>query len=214
MKKTYLLLLLCAVFCLVGCDNKQLTARYTAKFDKYIAKHDFEGARKCATKFPYNRDRKAKLSAANVAEFNYLIDQNSLNDAYYLAIELNAKRDLMTAISNNLLKLLNAGQAQILVTLLSSWTFTEEYHPELDYYSHGSGPIKYNTEVKEYNDLLDGILNYALFNEDNGLAKKAIRLYRPYVRPVMKNGKWQSNKLVNEAKDAAVAKTKESGIQL
>ena len=137
-----------------------------------------------------------------------------MDDAYFLANELNAKQEFLEMLSKNLTKFLNAGQLQQVMNVLVSWTF-ESTFPDGQYLGGSLDADAYNTENGRYNAILDGIANYAYFNEDYGTVKKVLKLYRPLAK-----SKWHEKEgystysYDNSPKDNALKKAKAEGVKL
>ncbi len=212
--------------------------RVTKKVSKAIAKRDFVSARTYTVDLKGN-DQAELMKEINIAELNLVLNQSGLEDAYYLANELNAKQDLLSALSVNLFNLLKNGNSDKVVNVMAGWTFDHSFSDNannindsilskamIDTYLDQDEKvvaiacnILYNKESKAYNSVLDGLVNYGAMNEDYGLVKKAIKLYRPTAKEVSKskvnkttyNYRYQQ---INTDKNAAIAKARASGIKL
>ena len=199
-------------------DSKQ-DVKTKAKISKAIEKRDFNAARELCSKLNYYRDK--ELKEIDMAEINYVLDQNGVSDAYYLANELNAKNEFFDVVSRNIMRLLQGGQGTQLIYVLAGWTFEYTFDPEPKMSSESPRHNDYyNKEANKFNSLLDAIVNFSILNEDNGLIKKAIKLYRP---TAVEKNRTKTNryaqymytyKLVDDSKNAAIAKAKENGIEL
>ena len=197
-------------------DSKQ-DVKTKAKISKAIEKRDFNAARELCSKLNYYRDK--ELKEIDMAEINYVLDQNGVSDAYYLANELNAKNEFFDVVSRNIMRLLQGGQGTQLIYVLAGWTFEYTFDPEPLLKISGNKNDCYNKENNKFNALLDAIVNFSILNEDNGLIKKAIKLYRPTAiekssTKKMGGHEYITYKLVDDSKNAAIARANENGIEL
>ena len=217
----WLTLIGCTLICLSCTDYDKQNVKNMAKIGKAIEKRDFNAAREICSELYYYDTRQQQLKNINIAEINYVLDQNGVSDAYYLANELNAKDEFLDVISKNIMRLLQGGQGQQIIYVLAGWTFEYTFDPEpkmtRESPRHNDD---YNKEANKFNAVLDAIVNFSILNEDNGLIKKAIKLYRPIAveKSRTKTKRYAeylfTYKLVNDSKNAAIAKAKENGIEL
>ena len=213
------------------------------KIELFIAQRDFEEARKLCPTIANHDQRELYLKKTNMAELNYLLDQNGMSDAYFLANELNLKPEFLMVLAKNVTQLLSSGQSQQMIEVLAGWTFeysfneiangvlSSNYKEALSHVNNKvwfENPYKkdilltavscnifYNDEVMKFNSTLDGIMNYAIITKDADLAKKTIPLYRPTAKEKKRISESTiTYQLVNTDKNAAIAKARANGIKL
>lgn len=219
----YYLILACLVCSFTACSKRSKASKYQIKVEECIAKRDFASARTYYLKYKVLgwdwRVAERMLKNLNIAEINYVMDQNGIEDAYFLADELGAKIEYLEVLAKRSSKMINSNQSDQLLSMLATWNF--ECHLDADVFAYvhsggmGSDLERYTLENNTYNAILDAILNFACLNNDAALAKKVIRLYRPVLKGVYdKKRKGVIYSYDNTPKSLATKKVKEAGIKL
>lgn len=212
------------------------------KLEQKISDRDFDGARELANKLGRNEKEKA-IERINKAQLSVMVVNNSLEDAQYLAQELDAMPEFFDVLEHNVQKVYER-DFRGLYNMLTRFPIIASYHAllshvcdaDLDlansyiadhnssslykekYYSTNVG---YNDEVGKYNRLVEQVLYLAIFDGDKEKIKKLLPLLKPEAVETkrIKQNDFQggyniSYKLENAAQANAQRKIKEAGIIL
>lgn len=244
MKKIILgitLLALCSA--LASCDDnefekctksvkKSLSKDAPKSLDEAIASFDWAVAHKyigCYETARYYDEIKRKEAAKERlfrAEAAFFLSQGELGKAESVAKEMDKMDLYREMLVDELQNMIKQKKYDEVVSILSSWKFTEDYNTEVidAYYDSDHYNRSYNSEISTFNDIVDNLLIKAIFESDTELAKKCLLLYVPnavcsskiYTRSDEYKNKYHTFKysLKNTYKEAAQKKLKEAGMQL
>jgi len=220
---------------LQSCENTY--TKENSKIEKCLSKRDFDKAREIAQSiapedYYYSSDdhkrhyyRQEAMLKINQAQLSIMTADGQWDDAQAFAQELNATDAFQELFRNNINKLLKSRQYETILLILSSWQIEKPYRERVEnsnYTEKGDiheeiGNVPFNEEVQAYNKMVDGILQYAILNDELGLTKKCIALYKPEAVLVKKEKKYPNSEtytLKNNAKTRALEILKENGITL
>ena len=151
-------LILCgAIFLYCGIFENQVFDPWRInKVEKAIAKRNFDKARVYSSKIAISTTRDEYVLKTNLAELNYVLDQNGVSDANFLANELNLKQEFLMALAKNVPQLLSAGQAQQLIDVLAGWPFDYSFSDKAEsvfdqYYSEAITWVKDSRSRMRFN---------------------------------------------------------------
>lgn len=208
--------------------------------EQLISNRDYDKAREKANKLDRD-DKEQALAKINKAQLSVMVVNNSVEDAQYLAQELNAMPEFFEVLEHNVQKIY-ARDFRGLYNMLTRYPITASYHSELkhlwhndledaeEYAAGGSDYYKdkylktnvgYNTEVAKYNKLVMQVIDLATFDGNKDYLRKLLPLLKPEAVETQRN--WEERehyyltikyKLENKAKSEAQRKIKEAGINL
>ena len=150
--------------------------RLNSKIERAIAVRDFDKARELSQGYPSNWDRGKQLYNINKSQISLMIDDGMWEDAASLAKELNSYYVYEILFRENIGKLLSAQRYDIILNTLTGWINYESYDDFLGLvsYNHLNGGL-YNAD---YNNIVDNVINHAIIEENVGLIKKCLILYK------------------------------------
>lgn len=208
--------------------------------EQLISNRDYDKAREKANKLDRD-DKEQALAKINKAQLSVMVVNNSVEDAQYLAQELNAMPEFFEVLEHNVQKIYER-DFRGLYNMLTRYPIEATYHAELKHLWHsalgdaekyaagGSDFYKddylktnvgYNTEVAKYNKLVMQVIDLATFDGNKDYLRKLLPLLKPEAVETQRN--WEENehyyltikyKLDNKAKAEALRKIKETGINL
>ena len=208
--------------------------------EQLISNRDYDKAREKANKLD-RRDKEQALAKINKAQLSVIVVNNSVEDAQYLAQELNAMPEFFEVLEHNVQKIYER-DFRGLYNMLTRYPIEATYHAELKHLWHsdlenaekyaadGSDFYKddylktnvgYNTEVAKYNKLVMQVIDLATFDGNKDYLRKLLPLLKSEAVETQRN--WEEKehyyltikyKLENKAKSEAQRKIKEAGINL
>jgi hypothetical protein len=208
--------------------------------EQLISNRDYDKAREKANKLDRD-DKEQALAKINKAQLSVMVVNNSVEDAQYLAQELNAMPEFFEVLEHNVQKIY-ARDFRGLYNMLTRYPIEATYHAELKHlwysdledaekYAAGGSDfykddylktnVGYNTEVGKYNKLVMQVIDLASFDGNNEYLRKLLPLLKPEAVETQRN--WEEKehyyltikyKLDNKAKSEAQRKIKEAGINL
>ena len=211
------------------------------KIEQKISDRDFDAAREYATQLSSIKDKEQALAKINKAQLSVMVVNNSVEDAQYLAQELNAMPEFFEVLEHNVQKIYER-DFRGLYNMLTRYPIEATYHAELKHLWHsdlenaekyaadGSDFYKddylktnvgYNTEVAKYNKLVMQVIDLATFDGNKDYLRKLLPLLKSEAVETQRN--WEEKehyyltikyKLENKAKSEAQRKIKEAGINL
>lgn len=207
--------------------------------EQLISNRDYDKAREKANKLD---DKEQALAKINKAQLSVMVVNNSVEDAQYLAQELNAMPEFFEVLEHNVQKIYER-DFRGLYNMLTRYPIEATYHAELKhltysdlenaerYAADGSDyfykddylktNVGYNTEVVKYNKLVMQVIDLATFDGNKDYLRKLLPLLKPEAVETQRN--WEEKdhfyltikyKLDNKAKSEAQRKIKEAGINL
>ena len=211
------------------------------QIEQAIAAREYDKAREIAVKMVGDAYRKRSIDKVNFAQLSYVLDNSSLEDAEYLAKELNAIPILWKVIERNTYKLYER-DFRTLYTMLSRYPMKAVYHSSLvdfsnaamakanawsreDYDIHSNDAsyyasnVAYNDEVMLFNRIVLQIIDLAIYDGKKEYIKKMMPMLKPEAVEIGRKATGEyaytySYKLENKAKADALRKIKEAGINL
>ena len=208
--------------------------------EQLISNRDYDKAREKANKLDRD-DKEQALAKINKAQLSVMVVNNSVEDAQYLAQELNAMPEFFEVLEHNVQKIYER-DFRGLYNMLTRYPIEATYHAELKHLWHsdledaekyaadGSDFYKddylktnvgYNTEVAKYNKLVMQVIDLATFDGNKDYLRKLLPLLKSEAVETQRN--WEEKehyyltikyKLENKAKSEAQRKIKEAGINL
>ena len=208
--------------------------------EQLISNRDYDKAREKANKLD-RADKERALAKINKAQLSVMVVNNSVEDAQYLAQELNAMPEFFEVLEHNVQKIYER-DFRGLYNMLTRYPIEATYHAELKhlwysdlehaekYAADGSDFYKddylktnvgYNTEVAKYNKLVMQVIDLATFDGNKDYLRKLLPLLKSEAVETQRN--WEEKehyyltikyKLENKAKSEAQRKIKEAGINL
>jgi DNA-directed RNA polymerase beta subunit len=101
--------------------------------------------------------------------------------------------------------LIDKGEIKKALSILSRYTFDSSLPPNvIEFNDHDE---VYNKEANSFNDMINSLFNYALFENDKAILKKCLLLYVPNVSGSSRDRDY-------DTKNTAIAKLKEAGLRL
>lgn len=206
--------------------------------EQLISNRDYDKAREKANKLDRD-DKEQALAKINKAQLSVMVVNNSVEDAQYLAQELNAMPEFFEVLEHNVQKIYER-DFRGLYNMLTRYPITASYHSKVTHiyngdieraYEYASGKssfgeeyyyatnVGYNTEVGKYNKLVEQVFALAVFDSNKEYIKKLLPLFKSEAvetsrKDLGSNFYDISYKLENKAKAEALRKTKEAGINL
>ena len=174
--------------------------------EQLISNRDYDKACEKANKLD-RADKEQALAKINKAQLSVMVVNNSVEDAQYLAQELNAMPEFFEVLEHNVQKIY-ARDFRSLYNMLTRYPITASFHSKLsdsclDIYienaheyvaDHTSGykeyyystNVGYNDEVGKYNRLVEQVLDLAIFDGNKEYIRKLLPLFKP---EAVENGK-------------------------
>lgn len=185
-----------------------------------IAKYDFEAARMFVS-----CESNGSPEELTRAEVSYKISQGQLDAAKSVAREDGRPEVYNMMYMDEVAKQLSDGNNDIVMKILSSWTFTYSPSDQGDYYineevaytnphklsllGNGKGWELYNMEVEQFNNMVDKLMTNYLLDGDKENAKKCVLLFAPIYKPdYVDYGRYNPERMVNPAQESAKKKIK------
>lgn len=182
------------------------------KLEQKISERDFDGARELANKLSRDDDKEKAIERINKAQLSVMVVNNSLEDAQYLAQELDAMPEFFDVLEHNVQKIYER-DFRGLYNMLTRFPITASYHAKLsdncldiylqhayDYAANHTSAYKeyyystnvgYNDEVERYNRLVEQVLDLAIFDGNKEYIRKLLPLFKPIA---VENGKKATKK--------------------
>ena len=129
-----------------------------------------------------------------------MIDDGMWEDAASLAKEINSYYVYEILFRENITKLLTARRYDVIFNTLTGWINYDEYDDYLGYVNYFQ--LNGGLDNSDYNNIVDNVINHAIIEENVGVIKKCLVLYR-----ANSDGK-------NPKKVEAQKRVKEAGINL
>ncbi len=219
------------------------------QLEKALSNREFEKAREIAMRFSdekgryeYHSKREIQTNRVNKAQITWMISEGNLEDAETLSRELGCTDVFWEEISKNIRPLYES-DFRSLYLLLCNYPFTASYHSQLKRYDvsylpkaqnyavnkdgsyykqyYYSSNVGYNDEVAKFNNIVNKIINLAIFDEKASDLKKLVSLLKPEAVETSRKCVDDYNdyydiyyKLENSAKQQALAQIKEAGIRI
>ena len=151
--------------------------RLNSKIEQAIAVRNFDKARELSQGYPHPWDKGERLYNINKSQISLMIDDGMWGDAASLAKELNSYYVYEILFRENIVKLLSEKRYDIVLNTLTSWinydSYCDNFLGLMAYYKLNGG--LYDTD---YNKIVDNVINHAIIEENVGLIKKCLVLYR------------------------------------
>ena len=156
--------------------RERIEKRLNSKIEKALAVRDFDKARDLSQGYPSDWDKGEQLYNINKTQISLMIDDGMWEDAAVLAKELNSYYVYEILFRENLGKLLNKKRYDVILNTLTGWINYASYDDYLGHvnYSKLNGGL-YDSD---YNAMVDNVINHAIIEENVGLIKKCLILYR------------------------------------
>lgn len=174
--------------------------RLNSKIERAIAVRDFDKARELSQGYPSDWDKGKQLYNINKSQISLMIDDGMWEDAASLAKEINSYYVYEILFRENITKLLTARRYDVIFNTLTGWINYDEYDDYLGYVNYFQ--LNGGLDNSDYNNIVDNVINHAIIEENVGVIKKCLVLYR-----ANSDGK-------NPKKVEAQKRVKEAGINL
>lgn len=149
-----------------------------------------------------------KLVKIVTAEVTYYMKNGEEALAKAAAQESNLYIIYNEALPSLVNSLIDKGEIKKALSILSKYTFDSSLPPNVYNYHDIDGKAEiYNKEANLFNDMINSLFNYALFENDKAILKKCLLLYVPNVSGTDSDRDY-------DTKNTAKEKLKESGLRL
>lgn len=180
--------------------SERTEKKLNSKIEQALAVRDFDKARDLSQGYPSDWDKGKQLYNINKSQISLMIDDGMWEDAASLAKEINSYYVYEILFRENITKLLTARRYDVIFNTLTGWINYESYDDYLGHvnYSELNGGL----DNSDYNNIVDNVINHAIIEENVGIIKKCLVLYK-----ADSDGK-------NPKKIEAQKRVKEAGINL
>lgn len=208
-------------------QEEMLFKETSGKIEKFIADRQYDEARVVArTIDPEKHDyvngdniywQTYYIKMINKAQLSNFIADGNWEDAQDLAMDLGAEEEFIELFKSNFNKLLRTHRYDLVFNTLPTIPFKYHYRDHVtNTFQASDGNSYYNSEVNDYNNLVDALLQQLILDEETNKIKKCFALYKPEAVVVKTEDKGNAAtfKLENKALQRAKGKVKEAGITI